>query len=447
MNATVGSAPGAPPASSWGHRLLWLVLAGVGFFALYGTANRYAASLPADSVGNIALGWEHALMPFWPWTILPYWSVDLLFAVSIVIGKSRREVRVQAGRLILITLIASLCFIAWPLRFGWDRPAVDGVFGAMFTALGMIDQPFNQAPSLHIALLYAIWRQLATHTPTRWRWLVHGWCALIGVSVLTTWQHHLLDVPTGLALGVTVCYALPMSPHAWRRWSTAAPVSARTLAWRYGAGALVFTLVALSMRGWMWLALWPALALWMLALGYARLGPAIFQKQGDGRSTLAARWLLLPYRLGAWVSWQWQRRALPAADHVTDDILLGSRPARTITVAVTGILDLCPELPPSAAVRDLAYRAVPMLDLLPPNRIELAHAVAVLESLRRQGPVLVHCALGRSRSATVVAAWLLAHDQAVDVEHAIARIARARPGVVLHASHRQALLDWSASCH
>jgi hypothetical protein len=34
-----------------------------------------------------------------------------------------------------------------------------------------------------------------------WRWLLHSWFALIGVSVLTTYQHHFIDLPTGALAG------------------------------------------------------------------------------------------------------------------------------------------------------------------------------------------------------------------------------------------------------
>ncbi len=55
-----------------------------------------------------------------------------------------------------------------------------------------------------------------------------------------------------------------------------------------------------------------------------------------------------------------------------------------------------------------------------------------IERLRASGPVLVCCALGYSRSATAVAAWLLHSGRAATVDEALAIIRTARTDVVLH---------------
>ncbi|MGA3828214.1 serine/threonine protein phosphatase, partial [Pseudomonas chlororaphis] len=80
-------------------------------------------------------------------------------------------------------------------RFTFQRPELYGLFGWLFDLLACFDKPFNQAPSLHIALLVVLWFCYARHVQGTWRWLVHGWFALIGVSVMTTYQHHFIDLP------------------------------------------------------------------------------------------------------------------------------------------------------------------------------------------------------------------------------------------------------------
>ncbi|TIV66720.1 MAG: serine/threonine protein phosphatase, partial [Mesorhizobium sp.] len=70
------------------------------------------------------------------------------------------------------------------------------------------------------------------------------------------------------------------------------------------------------------------------------------------------------------------------------------------------VIDLAAELerPRDAPGR---WESFGMLDLLPPPADVLDRAVAAIEPARRQGTVLVCCALGFQRSATVIAGWLV----------------------------------------
>ena len=86
-----------------------------------------------------------------------------------------------------------------------------------------------------------------------------------------------------------------------------------------------------------------------------------------------------------------------------------------------------------------AYHALPVLDLTAPTPAQCLEAAQAIERLREHGPLLVCCALGYSRSASAVAAWLLHSGRASTVDEALAIIRTARPDVVLHANHRQAL--------
>jgi protein-tyrosine phosphatase len=268
--------------------------------------------------------------------------------------------------------------------------------------------------------------------------LLHGWFLLIGVSVLTTWQHHFVDVPTGVLAGWLCVWLWPLHSHSpLLDWQLTRDPQRWRLALRYSFGAALLTAVAVNLGGaWLWL-LWPAFSLLLVALNYLLFGAAGFQKAADGRLSSAAIWLLAPYLAAAWLNSRLWTRAHPRADEVGEGVWLGRIPAAGQAEQFHALLDLCAELP--ARTRAKAYRALPLLDLSVPSAHTCLEAAQAIEALRQQGPLLVYCALGYSRSATAVAAWLLHSGRCQDVPEALARVRLARPQVVLSAAHQQAL--------
>lgn len=415
--------------------VLWLLLLAPLFFSTYGFAT-WVTSQRSD-VGTLVFGWE-THMPFWAWTIVPYWSIDLLYGFSLLLPNTRHELKQHALRLLSAQVIAVSCFLIWPLRFTFERPELDGVFGWLFAVLAGFDKPFNQAPSLHIALLVILWVMYQRHTQGFWRWLVHGWFGLIGISVLTTYQHHFIDLPTG-ALAGWICVWLWPAEHPSPLLSarlTRDPKRWR-LGVRYGLGAVLLAIPAFVLGGaWLWL-LWPAVALALIKANYFVLGAAGFQKRTDGRLTPAARWLYAPYLAAAWINSRLWTRKHPQPDLIVDNVWLGRIPTTSEQAPFTAIVDLCAELPINPQGR--AYQSIPVLDLIAPTPAECLLAAQAIERLRVRGPVLVCCALGYSRSATAVAAWLLHTGRAATVEQALTIIRTARTNVVLHPAHREAL--------
>lgn len=415
--------------------LLWLLLLAPLFFSTYGLAT-WVTNQRSD-VGTLVFGWE-THMPFWAWTIVPYWSIDLLYGFSLLLPSTRHELKQHALRLLTAQVIAVSCFLIWPLRFTFERPELDGVFGWLFAVLAGFDKPFNQAPSLHIALLVILWVMYQRHTQGFWRWVVHGWFALIGVSVLTTYQHHFVDLPTGALAGWLCVWLWPVE-HASPLLS-ARLTRDRKRGWlgaRYGLGALALVLLALTLGGWgLWL-LWPAVSLALVAANYWLLGAEGFQKRDDGQLTPAARWLYAPYLAAAWINSRLWTRRHPQPDLIVDNVWLGRIPAQSEQQPFKAIVDLCAELPINPQGR--AYQCIPVLDLIAPTCAECLQAAEAIERLRSNGPLLVCCALGYSRSATAIAAWLLHTGRATTVDQALAIIRTARARVVLHPAHRIAL--------
>lgn len=417
--------------------MLWLLFLGPFFFGTYGFAN-WLASHRSD-VGSVVFQWEQHI-PFLAWTIVPYWSIDLLYALSVFVCASRDELRAHVKRLLAAQVISVTCFILFPLKFVFERPETHGLYGWMFDVLTGFDEPFNQAPSLHIALLVIMWVRYGRHVTGLWRYVLHGSFALIAVSVLTTYQHHFIDLPTGLWVGWLCVWLFPedyRSPLAACA-VTGDPVRHR-LALRYGAGALLLAAAGAVGGGWaLWL-FWPAASLALVAVVYACMNEEAFQKSPDGSLNPAAWWLLAPYVLGAWINSRWWTRSTPAADSIVPGLFLGRLPTlvERRVLGVRSIIDVAAELPCNA--RGIGYRSVPMLDLVMPTLQQLDRAAEAIEAAMPKGPVLVCCALGFSRSAVGVAAWLLRTRRACSTGEAVAQLRRARPAVVLRAGHVELL--------
>ncbi|MBX3568620.1 MAG: phosphatase PAP2/dual specificity phosphatase family protein [Rhizobiaceae bacterium] len=411
MTADTAASP-APFPAILRRAALWLAFLAPFFYLSYGYANALAAA--RNDVGSIVFGWEHSI-PFIAWTIVPYWSINLFYGLSLLINTTTQGVDRLALRYLTAQLVAVSCFIAFPLAATFVRPGTSGLPGFMFAVLGGFDRPFNQAPSLHIALLVIIWDHIRHRLGGPLLGLWHLWCLLIGVSVLTTWQHHFIDIPTGALLGVFALWLFPRHgalPFAGAR--RAENPACRRLALRYGLGALALLAGAaggaLASPLWLFL-LWPALALAIVAFGYATGNPGVFQKQADGTVSVAGRLLLAPYRLAARLNaWVWTRN-LPPAVEIADGVFLGGYPDDQQADRFATVVDLAAELArPTAATAK--WVSIPLLDLVPPAPAALRAAAEAVEQARPDGPVLVCCALGFQRSAGAVAVWLVATGRA-----------------------------------
>lgn len=407
--------------------VLWLILLGGFFFLSYGFANEVAAR--SGVTRTCVFAWEGRI-PFLPWTILPYWSIDLVYALSFFGFTRKEDLDRHALRLLTVQLISVACFLLVPLRFSFARPEVEGVSGALFNVLAAFDQPYNQAPSLHIGLLVILWdRVLHTCFP---RGAVHLWALLVGLSVLTTWQHHFIDVPTGVAVGLLGLWIWPEGGHCWSKPSA----TARRLAGVYAVGAGALTITAGSLGGLALGLFWSALSLLLVAVAYAFLGGHAFLKR-QGRHPACVKFLLGPYLIGARINaFLWNRRSIHPVP-IAGGVWLGPLPGAATLAEFASICDLAPELEvPRGPWR---IHSLPWMDLVPPSREDLRHAAQTIEDLRAHGPVLVACALGRTRSAAAVVAWLRFTGRAPTLEHALAWVRAVRPEVALGPEWREVL--------
>ena len=164
-------------------------------------------TLRRHDVGVFYFEWERAI-PFLPWMILPYLSIDLFFLAAPFLFSTERELRLYAWRVTATIMIAGICFLLFPLRFAFPRPQAAGWLGELFDRFRALDAPHNLFPSLHAALLILLLGAYARHLRGPSRVLVLAWFFLIGWSPLLTRQHHVIDIIGGFALAGLSCWMI-----------------------------------------------------------------------------------------------------------------------------------------------------------------------------------------------------------------------------------------------
>jgi protein-tyrosine phosphatase len=289
-----------------------------------------------------------------------------------------------------------------------------------------------------------LWAAYGRHFRGWALWLIRSWFVLMALSTLTTYQHHFIDIPTGLWVGLFVTQLFPerrptvvfAPPRGSKRFGLGA---------RYLAGAILCGAGAYLLGGAAWLLLWPAGALLIVAAIYWAGRPELFRKS-EGAMPPAMIALLAPYLAAARLNARWHTRGQPVARKIAAGVWMGRLPRRAEREAlgIASLVDLTAELPVDTA--GAAYRGIPILDLLPPTAAQLDAAVKAIVEFDRMRPTLVSCALGYSRSAAATAAWLIATRQAATVDQAVEIIRAKCPSIVLTARHRAALAElcWNA---
>ncbi len=407
------------------------------FLVVYGGCNWITAR--RGDIGVFYFQWERAI-PFVPFLVLPYMSIDLFFVAAPFLCRTDRELSIFAKRIVTAILIAGTCFLLFPLRFAFPRPHLSGWTGALFDWFRTMDAPYNLFPSLHAAF----WLLLVDLYARRLRGIALVGAmiclALIGLSPVLTYQHHVIDILGGFALA-GYCF------YFFRESTARLPVVAnRRMGFYYAVGAVIVLALIPTFWPWSGVLLWPGLALGIVACAYFRVGPIIFHKQ-HGKLPLSVRFVLGPCLVGQYLSLLYYRRQCRSWDEITPRVWIGGKLGRgkarsALQAGVTAALDLSAEFSETKLFRAICYRNIPILDLTAPTRNQLREMGRFIVDQCETGIVYVHCKIGYSRSAAAVAAYLIMSGKARDVEEALGIIRRARPSIVIRPEVISALSDF-----
>jgi hypothetical protein len=228
--ADAGPARGTTAGSTWlgqaGPRLALAAGATALMGAVYGVTNHWmawrgttvwdASTLIRFADGQTLDRW----LPFVPWTITLYASLVAWYVVPAVTVPAQRERDFAALYLGLLwlTAVAQVVFLLLPAEVklrdqvwsGLTAPGTSTCWSAIYRGLYLLDCPFNSWPCLHTAqplliqLTLAHWHRQTHRLLTAAGWV---WWGLLTVSILTTKQHYVWDVVTGIALALGTWYA------------------------------------------------------------------------------------------------------------------------------------------------------------------------------------------------------------------------------------------------
>jgi protein-tyrosine phosphatase/membrane-associated phospholipid phosphatase len=408
------------------------------FLIVYGWCNWITAQ--RHDVGTLVFAWER-FIPFVPLMIVPYMSIDLFFVAAPFLCRTDSELATFSKRILAAIVVAGICFLLFPLRFAFERPSASGWLGAVFDWFRAMDQPHNLLPSLHIAFRTILAQHYARHTRGLLRSASNVWFVLVGLSTLLTYQHHLMDVVAGFALGVCCIYFIRESAPRF-------PVIPNRRVGLYYAAA-TFMVACLIVGFWPWGAplLWPALALAIVASAYIGFGPVIFHK-ADGRVHWSARLVLAPCLLGQQLSLFYYQRQCRPWDKVTREVWIGRvlndcEANEAKRLGVTAVLDLTAEFSEAGPFRTLVYRNIPILDLTAPSIEQLREMATFIDEESGKGIVYIHCKIGYSRTAGATAAYLLQTGKAATVSEAIEMLRQVRPSIVVRPEVHSALREFA----
>lgn len=195
---------------------------------------------------------------------------------------------------------------------------------------------------------------------------------------------------------------------------------------------------------------WTALCFFCVSLAYFFNNPSIFRKKIDGRIPFFVKVFFIPFLVIIHTYNKFARAfdGVPSIQSVEENLFIGDRlTSSDVQVMadknIKAVLDVTAEfesLDWTLTNEKISYHNIPILDhSIPPDK-ELYKAVIWIKNQQRaNGAVLVNCALGRGRSALVIAAYLLSQSDQKEISGTLRELKRTRSTVNLNKRQRKLL--------
>ena len=139
-------------------------------------------------------------IPFWIWTVWPYFVLVLLAYLPVCIRDSSIFWRTMIAFTIAISINISVWIFFPTVYHRPQMPDNQNFTTFAYRWLCSIDTPANCLPSGHITSpMIGCWAFSTAHP--RYRLLIWTIFSLLSITILTTKQHYAVDLPAGLLTG------------------------------------------------------------------------------------------------------------------------------------------------------------------------------------------------------------------------------------------------------
>jgi membrane-associated phospholipid phosphatase len=179
-----------------------LILAAVTAF-LYLTSNHIHLFEPH----YLPMTWVDRTVPFIPETVWIYTSEYYLFVVVYLTLKNRENINRYVYAFLFQQVISIAIFWLWPTTYPRELfplpDTLDPASHLVFTVLRIGDSPANCCPSLHVSSVYLSSFMFLKEQRTKFPFFFL-WATAVALTTLTTKQHYIVDVVTGLVSAVMI---------------------------------------------------------------------------------------------------------------------------------------------------------------------------------------------------------------------------------------------------
>lgn len=385
------------------QKIFGLILCSIVFAIVYNFTAWYAASF--ENVPSFVFEIEKNI-PFIASSIIPYITSGIFFCAVFFVVQTKEQLIVLTKRMLFIILISGICFMLFPLKFSIAKPEINNsILEIPFLFLQKMDSPFNQSPSLHIAFAFVFWSVFRNFKSGR-RYIII-WLILLGISTLTTYQHHLIDVFSGAILAQLTFVIFPFRKNDFQFRNFIVANFYFLFAWIFAFLALI---IQQFVTDFGFIFLWISLMNFVIGFHYQK-NKTRFLKDKFGTIPLLKKLFYLPYLIVYWFFWKFFRKNKIPVELISG-LYVSSRLNQSDLNEFNKdecniiVYDLSAELEEIKELKvNKKYHSVPFLDIGTFDLITTQNLVnqIFIEYKQRKSndKILIHCTMGFTRSSVI----------------------------------------------